>query len=175
LIDGKNISLRSLEHEDLQQLRDWRNSEHVRHTTREYRLLNMVDQERWFNSLHAKNPPEDIMFGIVDKKGALVGVCGLTHINWKNRNAEASIYIGDKGWQGKGLGKESLELLLEFGFSNVGFRRIWAEIFGFNEASIKLFESTGFKREGILRDTLWRDGKWWSSVIYSILQDEFKH
>jgi len=45
MIEGKYIKLRSLEIEDLQKLRDWRNSKSVREATREYRLLNMINQK----------------------------------------------------------------------------------------------------------------------------------
>jgi RimJ/RimL family protein N-acetyltransferase len=134
----------------------------------------MINQKQWFESLNSHNPPNDLMFGITTKDNKLLGVCGLTYINWKNSSAEASIYIGDSDWQGKGVGKESLIMLLDFGFREVGFHRIWAEIYEFNEASIRLFENVGFKREGLCRDVLWRQGKWNSSFLYSILHEEFR-
>ena len=56
------IKFRSLEADDLPTLRDWRNSKFVKRTTREYRLLNMLNQKAWFDSLHSQNPPKDIMF-----------------------------------------------------------------------------------------------------------------
>ena len=59
MLEGKIVSFRSLEVEDLPKLRDWRNNKHVKRTTREYRLLNMFNQESWFESLHKQNPPID--------------------------------------------------------------------------------------------------------------------
>ena len=85
LLEGKLVKFRSLEREDLEKLRDWRNSKYVKRTTREYRLLSMFNQKAWFESLHKQNPPQDIMFGITNKKNKLIGVCGLTYIDWKNR------------------------------------------------------------------------------------------
>jgi len=49
LIKGKYVKLRSLELNDLPKLRDWRNSKFVRKATREYRLLNMINQKKWFD------------------------------------------------------------------------------------------------------------------------------
>ncbi len=174
LIEGKVVNLRALEFEDLHQLRDWRNSKFVRRGTREYRLLNMINQKKWFESLHSKNPPDDIMFGITNKKGKLIGVCGLTHINWKNRNTEASIYIGERNWQGKGAARDSLRVMLEYSFKELNLHKVWAEIYEFNDASVRLFENMHFMRDGMMRHTLWRDGKWWNSYLYSILEKEFQ-
>ena len=99
MFEGKFVNLRALEKEDLENLRTWRNLEHVRKSTREYRLLNMINQKDWFESIHKNNPPKDIMFGIINKKNKLVGVTGLTYIDWKNRTSEISIYLSYPKWQ----------------------------------------------------------------------------
>ena len=65
MFEGKSVSLRALEKEDLEILKEWRNSKHVRKSTREYKLLNMINQKNWFESIHQLNPPREIMFGIL--------------------------------------------------------------------------------------------------------------
>jgi len=172
LIEGKTINFRSLEAEDLRQLLDWRNSEFLRKTCREYLLLSMEHQKRWFDSL-LKTPPDNIMFGVESKEGKLIGVCGLTWINWKNRNAEVSIYIGEKEWQGKGAAADSLKTLVKYGFETLNLHRISAVIFQFNEPSIKLFTKCGFKFEGKHREAHYIDGKYWDEMIYGILRAEY--
>ena len=100
MIHGAKVKFRAIERDDLPRLRDWRNSPAIRRRTREFRLLSLVDQERWFESLH--NDRHTIMFDVLDEKDTLIGVAGLTYIDWKNRRAEVSIYVGDEGAQGKG-------------------------------------------------------------------------
>ena len=92
----KTIGLRSLEESDLEKLKKWRNLPHVNKTTREYKLLNMINQKKWFEKIHNDNPPSHIMFGIQNKSNELTGVCGLTYIDWKNRHSELSIYLSKK-------------------------------------------------------------------------------
>ena len=88
--------------------------------------------------------------------------------------AEVSIIIGEKNLQGKCIGKQSLEKLLEFGFNKLNLHRIEANIFDFNYISKGFFMTMGFFHECVLREKLWRNGKWCDVEVYSILKNEFK-
>ena len=68
MIEGKYVNLRALEKEDLELLKKWRNDKRTRTHTREYRLLNMINQREWFETIHKQNPPTVIMFGIENLK-----------------------------------------------------------------------------------------------------------
>lgn len=172
MIRGKKVVLRAIEREDLPTLRDWRNDAEIRKRTREYRLLNMGNQERWFNSLH--DDRNTIMFAVTDRRGKLIGVVGLTYIDWKNRRAEVSIYIGDKEAQGKGHGFDALVTLIRYGFHTTNLHKLYAEIFAFNEPSIKLFEKASFKLDGTKREDHFENGRYWDTYIYSLLGSEFE-
>lgn len=173
MIEGSIVNFRALERKDLRQLRDWRNADFMRKASREYRLLSMEHQKRWFDSLFTKTP-ENIMFGIVDKKGKLIGVCGLTWIDWKNSKAEASIYIGERAWQRKGAATDALKTLVKYGFASLNLHRIYAVIFEFNKESIKLFKKCAFKLEGKHREAHYVDGRYWDELVYGILKDEYR-
>jgi len=173
MINGKLISLRSLEFEDLKKLRDWRNMEHVKKSTREYRLLNMIDQKNWFESIHVSSP-NVIMFGII-KNNKLIGVTGLTYIDWKNRHSEISIYINKKNWQKTSDAKDTLLTIMKYGFGELNLHRLWVEIFETTPENILLFKKMNFVYEGASRQKLWRNNKWWNSQFHSILSKEFKN
>jgi len=173
MIEGNFIKLRSLEVDDLKKLKEWRNKKHVRKSTREYRLLNMLHQKEWFESIHKNNPPKEIMFGILDKNKKLIGVTGLTYIDWKNRNSEISIYLSFENWQKKKEATEVLKLILEYGFGELNMNRLWVEIYGNMQENIQLFKKMKFLEEGKLRQKVWRNKKWWDSFIYSKLAREY--
>ena len=172
MFEGKNVNLRALEIDDLGILKKWRNDKITRNHTREYRLLNMINQKQWFETIHKDNPPKFLMFGVTDKRKKLVGVCGLTYIDWKNRHCEISIILYLKNWQKTKEAKETISLLINYGFGELNMRRLWVEIFDTVPENIKLFESLNFHREGILRDKLWRQKKWHNSYIYSKLSTD---
>lgn len=176
MFQGKYVKLRPLEEEDLKLLRDWRNSKDVRKTTREYRLLNMINQKKWFELIYAENPPKHIMFGVENKnKKKIAGVTGLTYIDWKNKHAEISIYLSSKSWQKTKEAKDTINTIIEYGFEELNLHRLWVEIFQISKENIELFEQLKFVKEGILRDKVWRQGKWWNSILYSKLSTEYKH
>ena len=173
MFEGKFVNLRALEKEDLETLRNWRNLKHIRKSTREYRLLNMIHQKEWFEFIHKENPPKFIMFGVSNKKNKLIGVCGLTYIDWKNRNSEISIYLSFENWQKKKEATEVLKLILEYGFGELNMNRLWVEIYGNMQENIQLFKKMKFLEEGKLRQKVWRNKKWWDSFIYSKLAREY--
>ena len=172
MIEGKLTRLRAIEREDLKHLRDWRNEPEIKKFMREYRVLSMQNQMRWLDSLARDR--NTIMFAVETKKGKLIGCTGLTYIDWKNRRAEVSIYIGDKSYKGKGYGTDTLKTLMEYGFKELNLHMLFSEIFEYNKANIGLFKKCGFKRDGILRHRLYRDGKYWNSIFYSILDKEWR-
>lgn len=176
MLEGKYVKLRALEESDLKNLRNWRNSKEIRRAVREFRLLNMVSQKKWLETTHSENPPKSIMFGIMNKKNSLIGVCGLTYIDWKNRQAEISCYLILKNWQKTKEAKDVILILLKYGFEELNLHKIWGEVFAIANENKKLLEKMKFVLEGTLRDKLWREGKWWNSYIYSIISSEYlKH
>jgi len=171
------IRLRPLEREDLRQLRDWRNDPEIFSRVREYRYLNMENQEAWFDSL--RDDRNTIMFGIeyYESPGnkvppKLIGVCGLTNIDWVARRAEISIYIGNKDYRGKGLGIEILNSLAKYAFGECNLNRLWAEIFAANIAGEKVFVKAGYKKEGTLRCHAYKNNMLNHCHIYGLLRSE---
>lgn len=161
------VNLRQIEQEDLKQLRDWRNLDELRQFFREYRLLNMVDQQKWFDYITTCSDVE--MFGVV-VNDSLIGICGLTHISWVNRTSEVSILLAPE-CQRQGTGAQVLELLAHKAFNEFNLHRLWAEIYAFNTVSVRLFETAGYKREGVLHNHIFKNGTHHDSLIYGLLRD----
>ena len=174
MLKGKHVSLFAVEKEDLQQLRDWRNNPDFRKYFREYRELNMAQQEKWFEEKVVKDN-STLMFSIKRNNDAeLLGCCGFVYINWVHRHADLSLYIG---WQGayideEGYAEESCRLLLEYGFNELCLNKIWTEIYEFDEKKKALYDKFDFRQDGLLRQNYWYDEKWWDSMILSILKAE---
>ncbi len=133
------------------------------------------DSEDWNNlsetKLYPENMPTEMTFTI-EAEGKIIGEVVFSRIRWFNRKSEITIII-KKDFQGKGYGKESLKAAMDFAFNKMNLHRLEAEIYEFNKVSIKLMESLGFKKEGVLREAQFSNGKYWDIIRYGILRSEF--
>jgi len=150
-------------------LAKWRNDPTIWRWTRQNDLISSFDQASWFEK--QSRDPSIKMYQMVDDGAVVVGVCGLTSINWMNRNAEFSLYVAPEH-QGRGIGRSSLKTLFSHGFQNMGLHLIWGETFSGNPAA-KLFEQIGMQKDGVRRDFYWKDGSYTDAIMYSIKREEY--
>lgn len=175
MIKGKLVALRSIEPEDLSQLMAWRNEPSFRQYFREYRELGSYNQQQWFENT-VVNDKNTIMFAVVDSKSfELIGCCGLCYINWVQRFADLSLYIGKYYIDEEGFAHEACELLFDYGFGELGLHKIWTEIYDFDSKKFKLYTSMGFSQDGLLRENYFHSGKWHDSRIMSLLVSDWHH
>lgn len=175
MIKGKLVGLRAVEREDLKIMRDWRNNSKFRKNFREYRELNMEMQNKWFDKFVVEND-NTLMFIIVRLKDSKpIGVCGLIYINWLIKSADISFYVGEKNAyiDSLGYGDEALNLLMKYAFDQLNMHKLWTELYEFDTKKINFYEKYKFKRDAVLRDNCFEDGRYWNSYIYSLIQDEF--
>lgn len=163
-----NLSLRAIEPKDLPTLLVWRNDPALRRYFREYRPLSYEQQQQWFKDVVLGDPATQMLAIVLDKH--LVGAGGLCGIDWVNRSAEISIYLG-KGYIDQAVAPEALYALMAYGFCTLGLRRLWAEVYDFDSRKIHLLETMEFSPEAIYSESYWREGRWVNSLIYGKVND----
>jgi len=172
LSEDKKIYLTAVSKQNIEQLRQWRNNPELRQFFREYREISKETQEKWFEE-KVLGDPNQINFEIHDNEsGKLIGHCGIFYIKWVYGTGEFGIYIGDNNFRGKGYGKSSLISLVNYGFETLSLHRIFAEVYSNNDA-IKLYKKIGFKQEGILRQHVYKNGKYLDAYMIGLLKDEW--
>lgn len=105
---------------------------------------------------------------------SFIGTCKLDKLSLVDRSVEIGIMIGDSTMQGQGVGKKTYSILLEYAFNVLGMNRVWGTCFSDNIGSQKLFEATGFTYEGASREAIFRKGKYYDNLTYSILKNEYQ-
>ncbi len=73
------------------------------------------------------------------------------------------------GGRGKSYGTDAANTLVSYAFDELRLNYIFANILAYNEASIKLFERCGFKRDGVLRQRVYKQGRFVDLPAYSRL------
>lgn len=176
MLKGEKVYLDTIEPNDLETLRKWRNLPNYRKFFREYQEINSDMQRKWYES-KVVNDNSTLMFAIRDNTtDELLGCCGLCYINWIHRNADLSLYIGkDEVYiDDEGIAEESLDLLWNYGFGELGLVKVWTELYEFDEKKLSLYQKMGMKIEGTLRKQYFYDGRWYDSKMLSLLNEEWK-
>jgi len=170
----KNIRLRALTITDLPLTLKWHNQRDIIEMYAGHPFpVNEEMERKWYEKILTSNFPVTV-FGIeLIENNKLIGLTILRDINLINRSAETAIYIGDQNERSKGYSKEALKLTLNFAFNNLGLHRVFLSVREDNVAALGLYEKLGFIREGILRDSIYKNGKYISLIIMSILEGEF--
>lgn len=109
------------------------------------------------------------------KENQLIGFVVLFNLKWRNQTAELAIGIGQSEYRGKGYGVDSLRLMLNYGFSELGLRRVSLTVMDYNIGAIKAYERVGFVREGAQRQAIYRDGRTYDLLQYGILREEWQN
>ncbi len=103
----------------------------------------------------------------------LIGVIGHYRIQPENHRCEIGYMILPQ-YNGQGYVTEAVKAVLQYGFDDLQMHSIEGVIDPDNIASEKVLLKNGFVKEAhILENELW-EGKFWDTVIYSLLKRNFK-
>lgn len=174
MLKGDVVALRAIEPQDLPTLLAWRNQPEHRRFFREHRELSAAHQDNWYRE-KVLDDPTTRMFAITRlSDGALLGACGLCYINWLDRNADISIYVGFDGlYIDDQYAPDAARILLKYGFGELGLHRVWTEIYSIDTSKQAFFPKLGFALDGRHRESHWTEGQWVDSLFYGILASEY--
>lgn len=173
-IVGKKFYLRALEKSDLAgNMFQWANDSDVTHYMFMGAVPNTMErlEGEYEQLLNSKN---DVVLAVIDKKTDIhIGNVGLYAINWISRSAEFRIIIGEKDYWNKSYGTEATKLTVEYAFEKLNLNKVWLGVNAEHKGAIKTYEKAGFVNEGVLRQEIYRNGKYYDAVRMSILRDEY--
>jgi ribosomal-protein-alanine N-acetyltransferase len=166
----ERLSLRSLELSDAQDLLRLRSDARVMQYLDTEPCLTEADAAdllEYFRSLFWEK--KGVVWAVADREnGQLIGHASYHRIVQEHARAEIGYALHPDFW-GKGLAKETVLALVNFGFGQMGLHSIEANVNPDNRASIKLLERIGFRREGYFCESFQFHGQFLDSAIYSLL------
>ncbi len=135
-------------------------------TTKDF-IAQVIEQQH-------QNPRVHYSLAVVEKAGTrLVGGVRLSITSEHHREGSLG-YAFDPAVWGQGYATEAVGRVLVEGFRHIGLHRIHAVCDPENRGSARVMEKLGMTREGCLRSNLLLRGQWRDSLIYSILEQEFR-
>lgn len=128
---------------------------------------NLTKQSKWFDD-YEKDKNKKFFTILVDK--VPIGFMGFSKISRSDGTADLHIAIGEDAYRGKGFGKKSLQLLIDYGFNKLGLQKINLGVFSENKIAIKCYKSFGFKVEGVLKREAFFNGKYHNLILMAIFK-----
>lgn len=147
LIYGK-CSFRKLKKEDLERVLKWRNSDRVRENMYTDRLITLDEHQAWFERMEELQTSQHFIF---EYCGIPLGIVNITQIDSYNQKCSWGFYIGEVTAPPKS-GLAMGYFAINYIFEELNIRKICAEAFAFNKASICYHQRLGFETEGIMRE-----------------------
>ena len=173
-IKGESVDLVCLTKADAEAVHRWTSDMEIIYNwgSQPFPIDLKATEERLESQHKQKN---SLMLGIqLREADTLIGMGGLSYIEWPWQRAELTMCIGEKEHQGKGYGQEVTRLILEHAFTKLNLHSVMLRVISYNERAIKCYEACGFKQAGRRRESR-IDGDEFHDVLFmDLLSNEFR-
>ena len=127
----------------------------------------------WFLDHQQQDPRFKFQLAVTLKSSnLLIGNCGVRMDNVDAVEADIGYELDPKHWN-HGYATEAAHAIVDFGFSKFGLHRVWSWCVADNIGSAHVLEKLGMKLEGRLREKEFYKGRWWDTLMYAILANEW--
>ena len=170
MIEGKKVRLRSLTKKDFNKTFKWHNDLELKNLTLSHPFpVTDVQEEEWYENLLKDSSNKNVYFGIEDiANEVLAGIIFLSKINMIHQTCWLGVFIGEETARGKGFGKEAVNLLVDFAFNSLNFRKVSLEVVKTNKNAISVYKKLGFVQEGEMKKQVFIEGKYSDLIIMSL-------
>ena len=158
------VALRAFTEGDSATYLDWINTPSIMKGLDRVLPVTSLEHKKWYSNLIEDVSRLPFSVYLPDAQAQL-GMVLLNNIDNRHRKAEVRIVIGNKIYQGKGYGKQTLLEISNFAFNKLGLSKLYAYILEGNEPSIKAFRGAEFIEEARLRKDRFIEGKFIDVLI----------
>lgn len=173
---GKLVRLRGVEPEDWEALYTWSldtELDRMSHTTifppsKEHYRKRTAERAATYSD------ENDIFRWMIENMdGELVGTINSIQTDRRHGTFGYGLGINRPFWR-KGYASEAIFLVLRFFFHELGYQKANVQVYAFNEASLGLHRSLGFKEEGRLRRMVYTNGQYHDEIHFGMTREEFE-
>ena len=170
-----NVFLRAFEPDDLQLINKWHNDDDINSLTCGSRyFVSSIYDKKWLEDKMLNNS-KNVYCAICEKEtGNMVGYVSLNDIDYRNSKAAwGGIIIGNEQNRNKGYASNATFLILQYAFEELGLNKVTGYWLESHKASLLIGQMFGFKKEGMLRQEVFKNGVFNDVVVMSMLKEEY--
>lgn len=82
------------------------------------------------------------------------------------KSTNIGYWLGEPYW-GRGIMTDAVRAVSDYAMTTLGFARVEALVYEWNPASMRVLEKCGYVREGVMRNSIFKDGQLIDSAMYS--------
>lgn len=169
-IDGEKVFLTAITYDDCEDFIRWRNSNFIKSRFIYRKDITIEQQRKWIETkVLTGKVAQFIIWDRLDNKK--IGSVYLQNIDKTRKEAEYGVLIGEEEYTGRGLGTESANLIIRYGFEHLNLEKIYLRVLKNNLPARKAYEKVGFKEES-KEDTIIIDGNGVEVLFMSINKNE---
>ena len=167
-----------LREEDTELIRKWRNEQID--ILRQNKPLTKDEQSKYYHQVIKKSfyekKPKIILFSFLIKN-ACIGYGGFVHIDWNSKKAELSFILDTNRTKEPRIYKKEfsifLKIILNIGFKQILFNKIFTETFDIRPDTILILEKTGFVLENKLLSKNYINDSYVDSLFHRVLISDY--
>lgn len=164
-----NAFCRQVQEDDLEMIMNWRMLPEITKYMNTDPKLTLEGQKQWFEKIGKSDKD---YYWILEVDGVAAGVVSL--VGYDLNQIHTGVYIAVKE-------KRSLKLTLylqwnlyRYAFEYMGVHKVCEEVFFENKEVNRILDMCGSKREGVLRECVCKNGKFYDVVARGILRSEWE-
>lgn len=171
---GNGFILRRLEAEDADAIWQFKNSKSLQDQLVGFRLgMSHCQVVEWI-AFHNARRDEIILAVSRSSDSKCVGHVGLYEVDERNRRGELGVLIGTAEVRGLGVGKSACRAILDIAFFEFGLHSVYLHVIEDNSIAIKLYTQLGFRKDGVIREAVFKNGVFKGLAHYTLLADEWR-
>lgn len=135
-----------------------------------------IDREaKWVKDIIFGDNQKEFYFAVTPiESDEIIGYTSVSDVDYRSGTCFWSGIKLGRSCAGKGYGKQVSLLMSKFVFEELRMVRCIGVCQEEHIAAIRLMESTGYKREGLMRKALFKNGIHINQFLYSITDDDYK-
>lgn len=177
--DNEGYQIIPVRQQDIENIRIWRNAQ--MDVLRQKEIITREGQEYYYQNnvwpTFELEKPSQILFSFLLHE-TCIGYGGFVYLDWENSRSEISFLVDPARASDPVIYNQDflhfLKLLFQIAVDHLHLHRLFTETFAFRASTLTVLEKCGFKREGILREHVYKNGQWVNSLMHGLLLQDLR-
>ena len=138
------------------------------------RFVSIDREEKWVNDIIMSDNQSTLYFAVTEMNSdTIIGYTSISDIDYRNGTCFWSGIKLSKAYSGKGYGFQVAIKILKYVFEELRMVRCIGMCQEDHNIALKLMLKAGYKKEGLMRKYLFKNGKYINEILLSCIDDDY--